>query len=63
MVNKISSINRELGDGTYEIICDNVILTELEIITKEGGKRCWLVSAQYNSETDNYTAIYKSYTK
>jgi hypothetical protein len=62
MVNKISSVNRELDDGTYEIICDNVILTELEIITRKGGKRCWLVSAQYNSETDNYTAIYKSYT-
>jgi hypothetical protein len=61
MVNKIVSTNKELEDGTYEIWCDNVVLTELEIITSKGAKRCWLVKAEYDTNGDNYRAIYKPY--
>jgi len=54
--------DKEIGNGMYEIWCDNALPIESEILTKDGARLCWLMKAEYIMPLDKYKAIYKAYT-
>ena len=51
---------KKIQDGIYEVMCTNVIPTEVELVD-ERVVECFLVKAEYEEKEDKYRVLYKKY--